>query len=416
MKKSSNFSRWLSPSRSSSGTVQNQIIPHDLNLTSKSYTANSWVPHFLPGWKTIGRFALWGIGRAGFSICLFGLDTTTNALTVAQTAVKWSRGSLSRLLTVYDQLPYGGTHSQNIIEAAAVEVNSEPDEIITDIVEAISDKQIMIIGEMGTGKSTLAQYLAYTLGGEIKVIECEGTPDDWQGLEVVGKGENWAAIEAFLQLGLKDLSNQMKLREQHGDKYLDGTEVTTIVEEFPELVSKCNSTDEWLDRHARRGRKARRPTILLSQYDRVAAWGMEGKSDLLDAFYRIRLGKKALIHAKSLKNDELINWLKQDRSHCLLDDNPCKLPSYREMKAVISRPLLNQNIPVEKSPEKPLKTPSEADFEDNFSESDAFLWRLIQKFGDGKSDSTIVTEILGMTGKKYGEGKDLLERLRRQFG
>ena len=416
MKKSSNFSRWLSPSRSSSGIVQNQIAPQDLSLTSKSITANSWVPHFLPGWKTIGRFALWGIGRAGFSICLFGLDTTTNALTVAQTAVKWSRGSLSRLLTVYDQLPYGGTHSQNIIEAAAVEVNSEPEEIITDVIEHIQDKQVMIIGEMGTGKSTLAQYLAYTIGGEIKVYECEGTPDDWVGLEVVGKGENWSAIEAGMQADLEDVSSQMQLRNQYGDRYLDGSEKTIICEEYPELVNQVESSSKWLGKLARRGRKARRAAILLSQYDRVAAWGLEGKSDLAEAFYRIRLGKKALSHAKGLKNEELINWLKQDRSHCLLDDNPCKLPSYREMKAVISRPLLNQNIPVEKSPEKPLKTPSEADFEDIFSESDAFLWRLILKYGEGKSDSTIVTEILGMTGKKYGEGKDLLERLRRQFG
>ena len=297
-----------------------------------------------------------------------------------------------------------------------MEVNSEPEEIITDVIEAISDKQIMIIGEMGTGKSTLAQYLAYTLGGQIKVVECEGTPDDWQGLEVVGKGENWTAIEAFLQSGLKDLSNQMKLREQHGDKYLDGTEVTTIVEEFPELVSKCDSTDEWLDRHARRGRKARRPTILLSQYDRVAAWGMEGKSDLLDAFYRIRLGKKALSHAKSMKNDELINWLKQDRSHALLDDNPCKLPPYREMKAVISRPLLEKGTQPEKIPEKPLKPRSEADFEEKVSESDEFLWRLILKYGEGKTDSAIVKDVLSMTGNRYSEGKDLLERLRRQFG
>lgn len=208
----------------------------------------------------------------------------------------------------------------------------------------------------------------------------------------------------------------MKLRERHGDKHLEGTEKVIICEEYPEMPSKVSVSEEWLTRHARRGRKARRFTILLSQYDRVAAWGLEGKSDLSDAFYRIRLGKKAIAHAKSLKNDELINWLKQDRSHCLLDDNPCKLPPYREMKAIIARPLLNQGTQTEKSPLKTLKSPPDEDYEEYFSESDAFLWRLIQKFGADKSDSTIVTEVLGMTGKKYAEGKNLLERLRRQFG
>ena len=85
------------------------------------------------------------------------------------------------------------------------------------------------------------------------------------------------------------------------------------------------------------------------------------------------------------------------------------------MKAVIARPLLNQGIQPEKLPEKMLKPPPGEEFEEKFSESDAFLWRLILKYGEGKSDSTIVTEVLGMTGKKYGEGKDLLERLRSKY-
>lgn len=415
---SSQFSRSSPPPYSSgSGVAQNhQLIPHELSLNSRSITNNSWVSLQLPALKQLGRFVLWGTGRVTFSATLFALDATSATLSTTQTGIKWLRGSVTNLLKIYDQIPYMGTHSQNVLEATAVEVLSEPEEIITDIIEAISDKQVMIIGEMGTGKSTIAQYLAYTLGGQIKVVECEGTPDDWQGLEVVGKGENWSAIEDFLKAGLDDLSNQMKLREQHGDKYLDGTEVTTIVEEFPELVSKCDSTDEWLDRHARRGRKARRPTILLSQYDRVAAWGMEGKSDLLDAFYRIRLGKKAVAHAKSLKNEELITWLKKDRSHCLIDDSPCRLPSYREMKAVITRPFFNQSTTTQKTPEKIPEPAQKEDFQESFSESDYFLWQLIQKFGAGKSDSSIVTEVLGMTGKRYSEGKDLLERLRRRYG
>lgn len=111
---------------------------------------------------------------------------------------------------------------------------------------------------------------------------------------MIGKGEDWTAIERGMMEDLEDLSNQMKLRTERGDNALEGTERVIIVEEYPELVSKVPSSGEWLERHARRGRKARRFTVLLSQYDRVAAWGLEGKSDLADAFYRIRLGKKRL--------------------------------------------------------------------------------------------------------------------------
>lgn len=410
------LSQLRSPSSFSPTVAQSPIVLNDSKYDSRLTTASSWVALRLPTFKQIGRFLLWGSGRLTFSGILFSLDATSQTLATTQTIIKWTKQSVVNLLTIYDQLPYNGTHSRNLIEATAIEIPDEPEDIITDIVEAIEGRQVMVIGEMGTGKSTLAQYLAYTVGGKVKVYECEGTPDDWQGLEVVGKGENWNAIAAGMKKDLDDLSKQMKLREQYGDKYLDGSEKVIICEEYPEMPSKVSISDEWLTRHARRGRKARRFTILLSQYDRVAAWGLEGKSDLADAFWRIRLGKKAISHAKSLKSDGLIAWLKKDRSHALLDDSPCKLPPYREMKAVISRPFSNQEIVSQNTGEKISQPAQGKDFEEKFSDSDAFLWRLIQRYGEEKSDSAIVTEVLGMTGKKYAEGKDLLERLRRQFG
>ena len=48
--------------------------------------------------------------------------------------------------------------------------------------------------------------------------------------------------------------------------------------------------------------------------------------------------------------------------------------------------------------------------------ADRLLWRMIQRFGSEKSDSAIVTEILGFTGQRYSEGKTVLEKLRREFG
>lgn len=388
----------------------------------KTATAGVWVELHLPDGKTLVRYCAWGLGRICFSTSLFSVNITRNALKLGIWLCDGLETGIKKLLKVYDALPYAGTPITQVIEAAAVTID-EPLEVVTDIIAAIEGKQVMIIGEMGTGKSTLAQYLAYTVGGVVRVYECEGTPTDWQGLEVIGKGEDWGAIEFGMLEDLEDLSNQLKIRTERGDAALVGTERVIIAEEYPELVSKVPSSGEWLERHARRGRKARRFTILLSQYDRVAAWGLEGKSDLADAFFRIRLGKKAQAHAKSLKNQQLIDWLKLDQSHCLLDDQPCKLPPYREMKAVtlrggstIVQPYPNNAINPEKSPKNDLKTSQEEVFSDSFSENDRVLWRLIQRFGESKSDSAIVTEVLGFTGQRYGEGKDLLERLRRQFG
>ena len=59
---------------------------------------------------------------------------------------------------------------------------------------------------------------------------------------------------------------------------------------------------------------------------------------------------------------------------------------------------------------------SGADLSENCSENDRLLWRMIQRLGAEKSDSAIVTEILGFTGVRYSEGKSVLEKLRREFG
>jgi hypothetical protein len=78
--------------------------------------------------------------------------------------------------------------------------------------------------------------------------------------------------------------------------------------------------------------------------------------------------------------------------------------------------LPNNAIAPEKGGEKELKPALEADFTENCSDADKLLWRLIQRFGAEKSDSAIVTEVLGYTGQRYSEGKTLLEKLRQQFG
>lgn len=372
----------------------------------------NWIKLRLPSWKHLGRFALWSGGRILLSGWLFSLyGTTVLCKGIIHIAELIRQGTL-RIITIYDQLPYMGVPLQNVIDATAVTVN-ETLEIMTDLITAIQGRQLMIIGEMGTGKSTIAQYLAYTIGGKVKVYECEGTPDDWAGLEVIGKGEDWGAIEAGMQADLEDLSSQMQLRNEKGDAALNGSEKVIICEEYPELVSKVDCSGEWLERHARRGRKGRRFTILLSQYDRVAAWGLEGKSDLADAFYRLRLGKKAVAHAKSLKNETLVTWLQSDRSHCLLDDYPCKLPAYREMKAVTQRlQIAPGNVPLVTA-ESTVQQDFQAIVTAETAPTEPTIRAAKACLGAGFSDSKVIKEILGYQGAQYQKGKELLETIKK---
>lgn len=369
-----------------------------------------WVDLRLPTLRDFDKWFGWAVGRVCFSVWFFTLTCLRTTCKVVVEVVNQAEKASYNLLDVYDQLPHMGITEAKYVDATAVEIQEiQP---ITDIIAAIEGKQLMVIGEMGTGKSTIAQYLAYTVGGRVKVYECEGTPDDWQGLEVIGKGEDWDAIEKGMQEDLKDLSNQMQIRNEKGDATLNGTEKVIICEEYPELVNKVESSGEWLERHARRGRKARRFTVLLSQYDKVAAWGLEGKSDLAEAFYKLRLGKKAVAHAKSLKRDDIVDWLRLDRSHCLIDDAPCKLPSYREMKAVTQRFL----PPASFTPSVTAETPTEPAFQlaelPQNQNSETLKNAVKACLEAGLSDSKIIKDILGYSGSRYQSGKQLLEQLR----
>ncbi len=111
------------------------------------------------------------------------------------------------------------------------------------------------------------------------------------------------------------------------------------------LVDEVECAATWLIKHAKRGRRVKQFVIALAQNDTVKNFGFEGDSGVMDCFRMIRLGSKAVKHAQRLKNDALVQWLRSDRAHCLVNDIPVKLPSYREMKAVTQR-LGNSNQPV----------------------------------------------------------------------
>lgn len=263
-----------------------------------------------------------------------------------------------------------------------------------DLVSAIAEKQVQIIGGTGEGKSTIAQYLAYQVGGKVTVYDCEGTPDSWRGLEAIGEGENWESIQQGMAWDLEDLTSQIQLRKDKGDAALAGSDRVLIAEEFPELNERVDVASEWLTRHARRGRKARRFIICLSQYDRVSAWGLEGKSDLEACFVKIRLGKIAIAHAKRLKNPVLEAWLRESRSHALADDLPCILPPYEDMRrATMSVPVafLPATQPTrEETPEAPPSLVS--------ADSPGDLQGIISALNSGKSPDWVVKNLLGFTG------------------
>lgn len=285
---------------------------------------------------------------------------------------------------------------------------------LADVLNAIDGKQVMLVGETGSGKSTLAQWLAYTVGGRVTVYEPEGTPEDWLGLEVVGEGENWSAIEQAMWFDLDDLTSQIQLRKNKGDAALANSDRVLIAEEFPETVEKVECAGEWLERHARRGRKARRFLILLSQSNRVKSWGLEGKGDLLNCFRIIRLGKFAQDHARKLSSPGLIGWLAQNQSHCLIDDEPMFLPSYSEMQQAKPHFLPSPSVAVKGMAGSVGSQVTEGNLASaSDSEEASRSAQILEALEAGKSDYWIAKNVFSVTGgSRYQKVRKEISRVR----
>lgn len=204
-----------------------------------------------------------------------------------------------------------------------------------DILSLLEGKHALIIGGTGEGKSTLAQYLAALVGGKVKVYDPDASPSEWTGFECVGREGNFEAIQASMESDLEDLERRLKERGRHGDSIFLGRELFIIAEEFPLLKDEVEIAIQWLLKHARRGRKPKRFICILSQESEVRALGLEGQGGARKNLAEVLTNKEAIKRAKKLKNLNLVEWLKSNRSRVLVEQLPVQLPDIREIEIII---------------------------------------------------------------------------------
>ena len=383
---------------------------------------SDWIDVRLPTGRQLGRFILWSTGRVVFSGVLFCLDGTSQVLVTMTTLVKWTRGAAFNLIKLYEQLPYAGTPRDTLILDTTATSVLEPEEIITNIHQALEGKHCLIIGDTGTGKSTLAQWLAYQVGGLVTVYDPDATPEEWQGLNVVGRGGNFTAIEAAMVTDLEDLQARVELRGKEGDRALAGKEVVTIAEEFPLLANQVPSAVEWLLSHARRGRKPKKLLIVLSQDDSVKTLGIEGEGGVRRNFRMVRLGKYAIAHAKALKDNLALEWLKSGKFRCMVDDWVCTLPDLSQYKAVTQQlfksTVYQTTVTAEPSTQQDFSTSEltvTLNSGNDMEATDALVTAIQACLRLGISDSTVIKEVLGYRGGQYQRGKEILEQIKRKI-
>lgn len=375
-----------------------------------------WIHIKLPGWRHFGRYLAWGTGRVVFSFWLFGITGTKEVLKVGIALLSMTERATHQLMAVYNQLPYMGVHGQQVINTTAIPVSEIPENICTNLMDTLAGKHALIVGDTGSGKSLLAQYLAYQVGGEVTVYDPDASPDEWRGLNVVGRGGDFKSISDAMEADLMELQRRIEVRGQHGDKALAGLDSVSIAEEFPLLTNEIDVAATWMLKHARRGRKPKRFIIILSQDDNVVTLGIEGQGGVRKCFRMVRLGKFAVTHAKKLKDKAIEEWLTAGKFRCMVDDQPCQLPDLSSYKMVV--PQLQQTavsqsvvtpettVQQELEPSVPLKLP----------ENEALKNAVKSLSEAGYSDSKIIKEVLGYQGSQYQQGKELLADMRREDG
>jgi hypothetical protein len=291
-----------------------------------------WIEIPLSVSDKLGEWALWAGARVLVGVPAILIYGWKQASRLSLHLAEGSERFYTRLLIPLDAIPYGGMAGSKIIEVEASPVSIQ---FCNDIIEALEGKHALLIGGSGDGKTTTAMFLAYSAGGAVRVYDADAAADEWHGLEVVGRGADFKAINQAMSDDLKEVHRRTLLRAEIGSHACNGMDTVTIAEEFPLLVGEVELASEWLIKHGKRGRRVKRFIIAIAQNDTVANFGIQGDAGVIDSFRVVRLGKKAQAHARKLKNPELENWLKADRSRLLVDDIPVQLPPYREIQRVI---------------------------------------------------------------------------------
>lgn len=356
----------------------------------------------------VGQWAIWATGFAITRVPLLGLYTAAQLGKLITHLAEMAAISYMKVLVVYDALPYGGFTGSKMaqIEGSTIAAPVIP---CTNIKEKLKGRHALIVGGTGEGKTTIAMYLAVVVGGQIKVYDVDAAPDEWQGLEVIGRGGRFDQVEQEMQKDLDDLAERLRERGSKGDIAFIGREVFMIAEEFPLLKDEVENAVNWMLRHARRGRKPKRFICLISQEGEVKALGLEGQGGARKNLAKVLTNKESVKRAIAMHNQPLVEWLRADHSRILVEDEPVQLPSLEEMQEAVRRSIptytplaavsdtsYTETIEVEAEPT------DEIDFQEletsstRTSESPemAILTQILDAIADGKSDDWIAKNII----------------------
>jgi hypothetical protein len=228
------------------------------------------------------------------------------------------------------------------------------------IESSLKKPHLMILGETGSGKSTICKFLVSQVNAPCVIIDPHASPTDWRGFNVIGSGRNYEAIANEFER----LANLMQSRYEQRDKGVTQFDpLIVIIDEFPAIASSLGKgATDTVKLLAREARKVSIRMCLLSQGAEVKTLGLEGEGSIRECFAMLRLGNFALSHAKSLKDKGISEAIDSQDRPAMLDQLPCNLPVLNDSQSMPVLPLPSDYQDLADSP-KPIAKPV-----DNMSE------------------------------------------------
>jgi hypothetical protein len=193
-----------------------------------------------------------------------------------------------------------------------------------DIKKALSKPHIMLLGETGSGKSTLVKFLISHAAAPSLVLDSHAAPDDWQNMNVIGMGRNYPAIGSEVDRLVRLMDTRYEARGK-GQKQFEP--LIVVLDEFPACVANLGkSFTENIMLLVREARKVSIRLIILSQGSEVKTLGIEGQGSIRECFAIVAIGKFATEKSKSMKDEQIKSFIDSAQYPAMLDDLPCELP------------------------------------------------------------------------------------------
>ena len=140
---------------------------------------------------------------------------------------------------------------------------------LLNLKQLVNASLVFIIGEQGSGKTTLAKTIAKErerAGHSIQVVDPHGSSAEWGSWEIVGAGRDFASVNQFMLDFDQGVTDDYQLYS-HGERNFPHR--TVIGDELTQWGDKCESSPAFITSSCSDIRKINRHVILITHADTI---------------------------------------------------------------------------------------------------------------------------------------------------